>query len=271
MTIPASDHNQEYLMLCAWPDGMSRGDVARMLAGVTKYDPGTLRITIGPQAPSAIGSLESGEAQHAAEHVEQMGGSARSVTLEDLAALGPTINVRDLAVSEERFELKLSDDRSVALEFADLQLLVRGRLRIAEKVPVSSRVRLDSLTIANPIRRKALIENAPPQQRESFKTSEKLDLHVSDGRIYQLDGDRFLYGVLGDSKEYSDIANMNKMFDLISHFATQAIVDDFFKIWVAPPGVRRFRIPGMKAYREDTGFAFYSRWAALMYRHVMGE
>ena len=54
-------------------------------------------------------------------------------------------------------------------------------------------------------------------------------------------------------------------------FTPEAVVDPYFTLWRPPPGVRRLRLPMMKINQDDPNFAFYSRWAALLYRHVMGE
>ena len=60
------------------------------------------------------------------------------------------------------------------------------------------------------------------------------------------------------------------MCELFASRAPDAIVDPYFSLFKPPPGYKRLRLPGMKINDEDPAFAYYSRWAALMYRHVMG-
>ena len=48
-----------------------------------------------------------------------------------------------------------------------------------------------------------------------------------------------------------------------------AVVDAYYELWRPPPGFQKLRVPGMKGVRDDPSFAFYSRWAALTYRHVL--
>jgi hypothetical protein len=51
---------------------------------------------------------------------------------------------------------------------------------------------------------------------------------------------------------------------------TDAVVDPYFPLWRPAPAFERLRLPLSRLNEEDPAFAFYSRWSALMYRHVMG-
>ena len=99
--------------------------------------------------------------------------------------------------------------------------------------------------------------------------SDKLDVHTTDGRVFQVDGDKFGYRVLGDLRKHGDKANMDAMLELLSHLAPDEIVDPYYSLWSAPPGHDRLRLPMMKINNDDPRFAFYSRWVALMYRQIM--
>ncbi len=69
----------------------------------------------------------------------------------------------------------------------------------------------------------------------------------------------------------SDNVNIDRMCELMSHLAPDAVIDPYFSLWSAPPGYQRLRLKNMRINNDDPAFAFYSRWAALLYRHVMGE
>ena len=111
--------------------------------------------------------------------------------------------------------------------------------------------------------------DTPPPSRQ-VQTSDKLDVHTTDGSVFQIDGDKFGYSILGDLRGHSDRHNMDQMFELLAHLAPDAIVDPYFKLWTPPAGHHRLRLPDMKANNDDPAFAFYSRWVALLYRHLLG-
>jgi hypothetical protein len=112
---------------------------------------------------------------------------------------------------------------------------------------------------------KAEIES---QTSSDVRTSELLALHTVDGRVYQIDGHGFGYLALGAMRGHGDKANMDAMCELLDLVCPDAVVDDYFELWRPPPGFQQLRVPGMRISREDASFAFYSRWAALTYRHV---
>ena len=95
-------------------------------------------------------------------------------------------------------------------------------------------------------------------------------MHTADGRVFQIDGDKFGFAVLGDMKGHTDNENMDKMLELLDHLTPNAIVDQYFKLFKAPTGYKRLRLDNLSVNNDDPAFAFYSRWTALMYRHVMG-
>lgn len=113
--------------------------------------------------------------------------------------------------------------------------------------------------------------NARDAVVRSIQTSDKLDIHTKDGKVYQIDGDKFGFQVLGDLRAHTDKANMDQMCELLSHIAPDEIVDPYFSLWKPPAGHHRLRLPEMRRNNEDPAFAFYSRWAALMYRYLMGK
>ena len=47
-------------------------------------------------------------------------------------------------------------------------------------------------------------------------SSHKLDIHSTAGAIFQVDGDKFGYGILGEMRGYSDKTNMDSMCELLA-------------------------------------------------------
>ncbi len=257
-----------FLTIVSWPGGYDRRQLAQLLADCSGLDPFDLRYRLGQPPPMILGQIEADIAQHAVAGLTQRGGDAFTVTLDDLAALGPTLKIKDMRVnSAGNLDMDLWEGLSTTIRRDQVQILVRAHLRNTVKGPARE-IRMDSMTASEPMARRALAEGARPTR--SLKTSDTLDIHTTDGSVYQVDGDRFDFQILGDLKGYSDKTNMDHLCELLSHLAPDEVVDEYFNIWRAPPGYDRLRLPESRPGGDDPAFAFYSRWAALMYRHVMG-
>jgi hypothetical protein len=222
---------------------------------------------LGQAPPMVLERVEPAAARAMMAALVAAGGDGFTFGLEDLEALGPTLGIKDLQVAEGALAIDLREGLSTTLTLERIQVLVRAHLSrtVTKRVPpklTSPQLRhrtWDSI--------KAEIESSVVRD---VATSDKLDLHAADGTVYQIDGDRFAFKALGDLRGHSDKTNMDAMCELLSHLCPHAVVDTYFKLWRPPPGYQRLELPNMKANREDPAFAFYSRWSALTYRHVMG-
>jgi hypothetical protein len=257
-----------FLSIVSWPQGDDREDIARLLARPGGPDLPTLRLRMGQAPPMVLEQVDPDVARAMIDALVAAGGDGFTFTLEDLQDLGPALGIRDLRVAEGALAIDLREGLSTMLPCPHVQVLVRAQLSRT----VTRRREPPQFTSTSIRRRtwdsiKAEVEAATTKHVE---TSDKLDIHAVDGTVYEIDGDRFRYEALGDLRGHSDKANMDSMCELLSHLCPDAVVDTYFKIWRPPPGHRRIRIPGMDARRQDSAFVFYSRWAALTYRHVMG-
>jgi hypothetical protein len=99
--------------------------------------------------------------------------------------------------------------------------------------------------------------------------SHKLDLHLRDGSVLQIDGDKFGFRILGAMRAMSDNVNIDRMCELFVHLNSNVVVDTYFGTFLPPTGHHRLKLPMMHLNDEHMAFAFYSRWCALMYRHVI--
>ena len=163
--------------------------------------------------------------------------------------------------------VELREGITTSIPFGDVLVLVRAHLH--ETVLGRGPPPRLSMTTLGRVRTwdsiKAQIESAVTKEVE---TSDKLDVHTTDGSVYRIDGDRFAFQVLGDLRGHTDKANMDSLVELLDHLCPDAVVDTFFKLWRPPPGHHRLRVP--HGQRRDQAFDFYSRWATLTYRHVLG-
>lgn len=258
-----------FVSIVAWPEGLDREGVAQLLAQARGLDVATLRLRLGQQPPMVLERVEPVAAGEMVSLVAQRGGDAFAFRLEDLAGLGPTLKLKEIRVVEGALDVDLWEGLSTTLPFGRVQFLIRAHLSRTTRV---HRAPPGPLRTTPGLRQtwdsvKAEIE-ASVEHR--IQTSDKLELHTADRSVYQVDGDRFSFSVLGDLRGHADKANMDSLTELLGHLCPEAVVDDYFKLWRPPPGYQTLRVPGARAGRpDDAAFTFYSRWVALTYRHVL--
>lgn len=267
MPTVAEKESWPFLSIVACPEGWQREDVARLLAGPGGMDQATLRMRLGREPPMVLERIEPAAARAMAEALRGHGGDAFTFTFDDLTRPGPTLKIRSMGVDEGRIDLELWQGLSTALPFNAVQVLVRAHL--SERVTVR-REPPKTMRLGRRLRTWDMIKaEAEATVEKDVRTSDKLDLHTTDGSVYQVDGDRFSFEVLGDLRGHGDKANMDSLVELLAHLCPDAIVDEFFKLWRPPPGAQRLEVPHTRLDPEDATFEFYSRWAALTYRYLL--
>jgi hypothetical protein len=260
---------QAYLSLVAWPSDLDRGAVADLVATTTGMDHASVNLRLGQSPPMVLGPAPTDDVRRGAHVVIERGGDAFPFTLDDLARPGATLKIKTLAVREGALDLQLWRGLSTTLPPERIQVLVRALLKTEvttrRRMPRFSSLALRHRSLGS---RKAEFEAAISRRVE---TSGKLDIHAIDGTVFQVDGDKFDFHVLGDLRGYGVKANIDRLCELLAHLAPEAVVDDYFRLWRPPPGYGQLQLPDMKVNHDDPAFAFYSRWTALVYRHVLGE
>jgi hypothetical protein len=279
MAAPSHDE-RVYLSVIAWPDGVdSPYDVRRLLADAfpepddpsLAWDREALHNRVALQTPFVLGSVSREAGGRICATIRARGGDAFLASHRELAALGPTLKIRDLSLREGALDVAIWRGPEATIRTDSIVCLVRAHLSDSVVVRTPSRARLSQVHF---------IHHMPPSVRSEFvrdattrklQTSDKLDFHTADGSVFQIDGDKFGYQILGDMKGHSDKANMDRMFELLQHLADHAVADMYFPLWKPPPGYDRLRIPNARLNNDDPAFAFYSRWCALMYRHILNQ
>lgn len=264
--VPNPVDSRRFLSLVAWSGGYDREQLARLLAHFQALDLPTLRLRLGQAPPMVLERVKPAAATGMIDALVAAGGDGFAFTLDDLAALGPTLGIKELSAVEGALEVELREGLQTRLDFSTIQIIVRAHLRetvVKRREPpiFPSTVRpmrtMDSI--------KAEIESSVTRD---VQTSDQLDIHTTDGSIYRIDGDRFGFGVLGELRGHGQKANMDSLLDLLCHLCPDAVVDTYFKLWRPPPGHEQLRLPeGSES--GSPAFDFYSRWAAISYRHVM--
>lgn|GEM_PF-3359948 len=269
-----------FLSVIAWPQDATRDDMVALVGEQPgtpapgerhALTPETVRLRVGLRPPMIIGLTDRRSARAACERIRDHGGDAFACSMGDLEALGPTLKIKELGLVDGEIDLALWRGPSARVRRENLFCLVRAHLSETSRVrlPAQREIRppvsaAGVMGLGFPVR----LTDVASTRSTKTTTSDKLDIHTTDGSVFQLDGDKFGYNILGDMKGHSDNENMDRMFELFQHIAPHAIADMYYSVWAAPPGYHRLRLPGAAVNREDPAFAFYSRWCALMYRHL---
>ena len=284
----ANDH--VFLTVITYPEGMTHNDVAELLADGGGLDAPSLRLILRQTPPCIAGRYPRGAAMGALRALIKAGGDGFTPSLADIEALGPTLKIKDLRLGAGGLEADLWRASSVTINPDEIQIIVRAHLSEKIMKPRSGVTGSSLMTSYTRPGASAIAvgwgmggayglalglyasSGFSPEAREerTMVLSHKLDIHTAGRRVFQIDGDKFAYLILGDQRGYSDNENTDKMCELLAHMSPNAVVDPYFSYWHPPPGHQRLRLPQMKINKDDPAFAFYSRWAALMYRHVMG-
>lgn len=272
-----------FLSVVAWPNGASRDEIAKLLAKATGMEAATARMRLGSQPPLIVGMFDEPVAQHAAEAIEMAGGIAFIATLEAIEALGPTIKIRDMMLNQGRLHLDLWHREPTNIDPKSISLIVRGRH--SEKKVQPKATTSPMLTI--PTRRYGYFgvggsyglatslyfsldstELNFSSANRNFRVSYMIDLHTDDGRVLQIDADKFGFQVLGDQRGQGDMLNTDRLCEMLVNLAPGVTVDPYFSLWRPPVEIGRVRIPEAAHNHDDRAFALYSRWSALLYRHM---
>lgn len=290
MSSASQPRDRVFLSVISYPEGMSHNEVAELLADGGGLDAPSLRLILRQTPPCIAGCYDRGAALGALRALVKRGGDGFAPSIADIEALGPTLKIRDLRLGGGGLEADLWRGPAATINPDDIQIIVRVRLSEKTVKPRSGVTGTSLLTSYTRPGASAVAFgwgmggayglavglyasggfSAESGVDRTLVLSHKLDIHTADGRVYQIDGDKFGYLILGDQRGYSDNENIDKMCELLAHLSPNAVVDPYFSYWHPPPGFQRLHLPQMRINRDDPAFAFYSRWSALMYRHVMG-
>lgn len=279
-----------YLSLILMPADMDAREIPAMLAPAIGLDEPTLRLRCKGVPPFIITSLDPEQARAGVEVLEQAGCEAFAPTRQELAALGPTRKIKDLALGPDGIRLTMWREEDVTLNPADIVVLVRAKMS-----EVSRTLRRDGpgAMLGSVLRGGADLRpvlaygvggsfglaatlwasdsNPPPPDVDvSYQISTMLDIHTSEGHVFQIDGSKFGFDFLGDLRGMSDMVNIDHTCDYFARLAPHAAIDPYFTYFNPPADHTQLRIPKSALSQDDPRFAFYSRWCALMYRHLSG-
>jgi hypothetical protein len=268
-----------WLTIVAWPEGYGRSEIATLVADPLGTDARTAELHVGAAPPRIYGQPEDAAARAAADAIIAAGGDAFVVTVEELRALGPTLKVRDLGISPGGLRIDPWRGMERTIDPADIDVVIKASSGEADISLDSGSAVVDAAEIAvygaafgaygvAAGMYSGFFRNSTEQEPTPIE-SHRIDFHTRNGVVYQIDGDKFGFEILGDLRGHSDHDNIRQMTELLTHLQPEVIVDPWFRYWKAPTNHHKLKLPMMTLNEEDPAFAFYSRWAALMYRHVV--
>ena len=277
------------LSLITKPDNISEYDIAQALDKILPLDLYTLKLQLKAIPPNIIASIPLPLAEKSLELLRFLGCTAFAPTTNQLKQLGPTRKIKEIHLNPQGLNFELWRSNPTTINPENIDVIIKAKITTTTKKKPFSTDRgplyLSQADTIGPLGAVALDWmnhdeyddnqsaewDAPPFSKSSAhgKTSHwKLDIHTTTNTVYQIDGPKFAFNFLGSSKDVSELTNINQTTDFLTNLAPLAIIDTFFDSFNAPPDSQSFRIPGNLLSKDDPTFAFYSRWAALVYRYL---
>jgi hypothetical protein len=293
MTVHPQIAGKRFLSVVTPPEGLARPALAQLIADNTGMDERTARLRLGLVPPLIIGLVDDAAALRAVAAIKSYGGDATAPKMSDIEALGPTLKIRDMEIRGGRVHMELWRGPQLHVAPQEIEIVVRARTPGTAVEPLRYEMATRSFMaggggsafvalglggaygLASVLHQfdddldSAAMVGLPVMSKPQIMPSHKLDLHATDGRVLQVDGDKFGFRVLGDLRGLSDNTNIDRMSELFVHLNPDIVVDTYFGAFLPPAGHQRMRLPLMALNNEHIAFAFYSRWSALVYRHVM--
>ena len=283
MTTPASATDRAWLTVIAWPEQYAaRSQLLDTLAEMLHSDTPTMRHHADRSPPTVLGWFSRPTSEAAVKPIVDSGGDAIVMSLDDVQSLGPTMKIKDIRIEPAGLTFDCWRADSVTIDPGDIDVIVRATMQEQHGTPESTTTLTGEIVdgrqsvIGGTLEAWAIGRRAASQFADwstmdrRVDTSHKLDVHVRNqngqASVYQIDADKFAFRILGDLRGHSDNTNIDRMCEFIQHLNSDVIVDAYFPLWKPPPGAQRLRLPMMQYNKEDPSFAFYSRWATIIYR-----
>ena len=280
-----TNHQQQraFLSLLIRPQNLSEEEIAQALSKILPTDLYTLRTQLKAIPPNIIAPLPPQSATNAINLLQQLGCAAFAPTTEQIAALGPTTKIKHLRLTTSGLQIETWRQGSTTINPDNIEILIQAKITESHKKksfssgshpgfagPFGS-TPLDwvSHDLHTGIQSNNWNTSAGVQPHKSnIHADHKLDIHTTQGKIFQIDSAKFAFEFLGKDRDLSVRINMNQTTDFFKSLAPNAALDTYFDSFNAPPTSRNFHATNSTINKDNPTFAFYSRWAALVYRYL---
>ncbi len=291
MTHASAKPQRGYLSLLLRPEQLSEEELADVLYELITTDRFALRQQCKQAPPCIIASVPLDEANDAVARLSELGCTVFAPTLAELMSLGPSLQVKFIHLKSHGIQIETWRAGVHIIQPQDIDVIINAKIKVESKKLTHEHDASSILTSRKKLHGSAGMEVLayPPQGEEpndldipslsspSRTTTQftcKLDLHVNlfsdraDSQVFHVNADKFGFEVLGLDKEYSDTVNTDKLAEFFAALAPDAAWDSYWEFFKAPHDHHRLRIPKRGINNDHPAFAFYSRWAALMYRYL---
>jgi hypothetical protein len=272
------------LSIVNWPDGFRDNHKVQALVKLAGVDAPRAKLLVTRGLPILL-NMPGQAAGRAEAKLAKYGVDVFTPRISDVAQVPEPLRVKRLAWAEGaptpmymaepwRGELR-------GLVCSDLFLLVRGMVRQSVTHAPINRKRLSSLRIGGALGGLAGAAaagmmgdgNARGASDTHVRVKHVLDLYFHEAQPLRLDGDKFSFDVLGESRGLTDGQNMDALAVMLAEQAPSAIVDTSFHGFHVPPMLLKSvhsQTAGATIRRENMEplFDFYSAWSYLKYRRI---
>lgn len=263
-----------YLTIVDWPVDCPPLQRVRLLVEASGLDPETMLMRVARPTPITIARIEPADAPPVLDTLRRGGVHATAHTGTELSALAEPLRVNDVRDAPSGWELHFKGRHECAvMRFEALFLAVRAAVvkrraahpDAAVRPPhADSHVRLSNAEITG-------LPVSAPRRSATDRHTHVIDLWTRDSACFRIDGDAFAWHILGARRGMSDAVNAQTMIDILSERAPGAIIDSGYERYgCADPSAARFFARGASARTVAPEFEFYSRWAWLFYRSMVG-
>ncbi len=281
-------HNSRaYLSLLIRPDDVTDQLIIDTLdQALPSKEKASIRLQCKVMPPCILFLLPIQEALVAAQALQSIGCSAFAPTPDDLLALGPTMKVKDISLTFDGVAFDLWRDPRHVIDPDDIDVIIRAKM--SEDVKQQTSVEGSFLHGRDDVRSPAMalawgvggayglavgmyspaFSTTPPPPTITPRIEAKLDIHTKSGTVYQVDGNKFGFEILGADRGYADAVNIDRLCEYIIKLTTNAVLDPYFKFFKPPVDHTNLKIPNRAVNQDNPAFAFYSRWITLGYRYL---
>lgn len=202
-----------YLTLVTPPEGVDAEELSRRLVEADLSDLPTVRTRLTRVPPCIIGECLPAVADACAGVVRELGGDAVTVPMKAVERLGGTVRIRDMRIDPGVIEMELWRGQTARIPTERIDVLVRASDAREKSVGGHELSRMKAaMTVARTgpgyrMVRQQVEAHGPAEKR--LVSKDWLDIHTKDGSVFQVDGDKFGFGVLGDLKKQGDRVDLS--------------------------------------------------------------
>lgn len=295
---PLTTPDRAFVSIVDWPAHFNSADQLHALVSSCGLDPFIARQMTARTIPMVVAAMPTVAADSAVGVLHDLGVSCFAPNQADLNSVPAPIAAKRLTVaigsqSSQAGTMFLCEPwrgETIGLRARDILLMVRARLMRVQRStvprdqgPFSLSTSPDDFEGGWAFGGAFDTANTPIGSTSRVASSDVIDLHLVDrdqprvpGPRIRIDGRKFSFDILGPARGFTDHENADRLAVMLAESAPRAIIDTAFTTFTVAPGMparyfSRVESSRGRVTRDDHPvFEFYSAWACLMYRRLLG-